>query len=353
MNKINKFKFSLLLSMMSASVFAANPPSSEIMELNIYQDSGEGHIYANNNMQAEIYISYEIAMGAVVKSITLRNANTLEKLEDIYGWSVDSYGNNYPHVIGQSSRNMVVQDNTVIKRYVRSSVIDNVDICVDLELTTGESKSTCQTSPSVSVQAIQPIRYSSNDFNLELIAKTVDDSNRSLFQYSLIVKNPSYLLPLKVKNALNVNDYGPSVYHVNAVDATAKAYRSSQSSASVSAFVLKPNDFTHVQFYGNNAAFYAKELRIVNDQTLATIIHYAPHRGRILVERELECYNIDSNYWNCAGVDLGQWVRLGDSFIKHHMRDTLPGRVQFEDLYGNTGEVLLHYPNGGAALTLL
>lgn len=352
MNKINKFKFSLLLSMMSASVFAANPPGSDIMELNIYQDGGEGRIYANNKMQTEIYISYRIAMEAVVKSITLRNANSLQKLEDIYGWSVDSYENNYPHVIGQSSRNMVVQDNTVIKRYVRSSVIDNVDICVDLELMSGERKTTCQTSPSVSVQAIQPIRYSSDDFNLELINKIVDGSNRSLFQYSLIAKNPSYLPPLKVKNALSVSDYGHSVYHLNAVDATAQAYRSSQSSASVSAFVMKPNDFTHVQFYGTDAKYYAKELRIVNDQTIATIVHYAPHKGRILVADELECYDVYDNYWHCAGIYAGEWLRVQDSYIESKMIDTLPGRVQFEDLYGNTGEVLLNYPNGGAALTL-
>ncbi|CAH8236483.1 hypothetical protein VAEKB19_5100012 [Vibrio aestuarianus] len=26
-----------------------------------------------------------------------------------------------------------------------------------------------------------------------------------------------------------------------------------------------------------------------------------------MVERELECYNIDSNYWNCAGIFRGQW----------------------------------------------
>lgn len=94
-------------------------------------------------MQVEIYIFYEIVMGVVVKFIILWNVNILEKFEDIYGWFVDSYGNNYLYVIGQLSRNMVVQDNMVIKCYVCSSVIDNVDICVDLELIIGESKSIC------------------------------------------------------------------------------------------------------------------------------------------------------------------------------------------------------------------
>lgn len=356
MKNENKFTIALLTTLISSSVFA-----TEISSVNLYQDSGEGRIYANDRMQAEIYVSYDIEEGAQVEDIFLLNRNTREKITDIPGWSVDRQSNEYLHVIGMSSRSMALPSlNRTTERlnlYVRSDRVDNVDLCVEVTTVSGESQDNCDYGNAVQVQAIQPIRYSSDDFELKIINKIIDNSHRDLYQYSLLARNTN-LLPIKAKKLLSVAAYGSSVYHLSALDALVRDYqRGDERSTSVTAFAMTPNDFSKVEYNGQDGGNYTKPLMTVNEQTIATIVHYARHKRIMLVGNRLEC-NDEKNrvgYWVCS---LGQpdvtgagW-KLGDEAVSPHLTDILPGRLQIEDRYGNTGELVFNYPNDGDTLTM-
>lgn len=356
MKNENKFTIALLTTLISSSVFA-----TEISSVNLYQDSGEGRIYANDRMQAEIYVSYDIEEGAQVEDIFLLNRNTREKITDIPGWSVDRQSNEYLHVIGMSSRSMALPSlNRTTERlnlYVRSDRVDNVDLCVEVTTVSGESQDNCDYGNAVQVQAIQPIRYSSDDFKLELINKMIDSRHRDLFQYSLLARNTN-LLPIKAKNLLSADDYGSSVYHLSALDALVRDYqRGDGRSTSVAAFAMTPSDFITIEYNGQDGGNYTKPLLAVNDQTIATIVHYARHGGRMLVGDRLECrdYKSVDGYWVCSlgqPGETGSAWKLGDGAVSPYLTDILPGKLQIEDLYGNTGDIFLNYPSGGDTLIL-
>ncbi|WP_341659992.1 hypothetical protein [Vibrio sp.] len=88
---IRKIKSIIAVSVVSSFILnsvclASSPPNeSEIKELSITIDNGDGAIYANGNMQLEVSVNYELLEGANVASIELLTPNSDLRSDPILG----------------------------------------------------------------------------------------------------------------------------------------------------------------------------------------------------------------------------------------------------------------------------
>ncbi|MDE1242887.1 hypothetical protein [Vibrio aestuarianus] len=173
------FKFKKLLAYITLGCLSVSaqafegPPGNEISKLGISIDNGEGTIYANGNMQAEVHIYYELVEGAQIKAIRLIDRNTRQPLQDSPYWFVDTTENEYLHVISynqnRSSTGLpsLKTGEVHVRRYVRASRIDNVDVCLEIETMSGSMSDTCIYGETVKLQAVAPVVIDSTDFELQ------------------------------------------------------------------------------------------------------------------------------------------------------------------------------------------
>ncbi|MDE1337659.1 hypothetical protein [Vibrio aestuarianus] len=358
--KFNKLLAYITLGCLSVSAQAFDgPPGNEISKLGIRIDTGEGMIYANGNMQAEVHVYYELVEGAQIKAIRLIDRNTRQPLQDSPYWFVDTTENEYLHVISynqnRSSTGLpsLKTGEVYVRRYVRASRIDNVDVCLEIETMSGSMRDTCINGETVQLQAVAPVVIDSSDFELQHVATLMSNHNRHLQQKYLKVRDPKLAPGLKIDFMESDGDSN-GVYNLDSYFNAVRDYQLwDDRSTYVGAWLLKPHDFNKVRFHSLDGNYIDVNLFHSGDTSIvAEVIHYETHEARILAGQR-ECWRYDSTYYYCTDWGYtGEMEFVYKDGIDRYIKDKVPSRVNVTDQFGNRGYFTLDYPNGGDDLVL-
>ncbi|NRF12892.1 hypothetical protein [Vibrio coralliilyticus] len=178
------------------------PPLNPFKNISV-STSGNGVIYANGNMQAELLITYDLDSGYKIESVQMKKLHTEEDLGDKGIWNVDVEENSFFHTIGRTSALISSNDKgkEFLYRYIRSSKVSTIDTCVELVAVDNAGKkftqSTCDgltNNSFVKLTSIEPPRI-----NAKSVSVTPYDTaglgtkNGSEFTViDLIVNDPNY-----------------------------------------------------------------------------------------------------------------------------------------------------------------
>ncbi|MDE1241990.1 hypothetical protein, partial [Vibrio aestuarianus] len=282
-----------------------------------------------------------------------------QPLQDSPYWFVDTTENEYLHVISYNENRSSTGLPTLktgevyVKRYVRASRIDNVDVCLEIITRSGSMRDTCINGQTVQLQAVAPVVIDSSDFELQHVATLMSNHNRHLQQKYLKVRDPRLAVGLKIEGVVgsSAEDYYP-------LDSSQNIVRDYQlwddRSAYVGAWILKPNDYRKVRFGSLNGNYIDANITNYNDTNIVgNIIHYETHEERILAGRR-ECWWHSGGYYPCTSSIYSGNVYWEDASLLHEMyvHDKVPARVNVTDRFGNQGYFTLDYPNRGDDLVL-
>ncbi|MDE1337377.1 hypothetical protein [Vibrio aestuarianus] len=359
--KFKKLLAYITLGFLSASALAFDgPPGNEISKLGIRIDTDEGMIYANGNMQAEVHVYYELVEGAQIKAIRLIDRNTRQPLQDSPYWFVDTTENGYLHVISynenRSSTGLpsLKTGEVYVRRYVRASRIDNVDVCLEIETMSGSMRDTCINGETVTLKAIAPVVIDSTDFELQYATTLVHDADRRLEQWYLKVRDPKLAPGLKIE-FMQTDRYSNDLFGLHSNYAAVRDYQLwDASSAFVGAWLLRPHDFNKARFHSLDGNYIDVNLIHSGDTSIvAEVLHYETHRARILAGQR-ECWRHDSTLYYCTifAYTGGMEYVLKEVIHNSYIEDKVPSRVNVTDQFGNQGYFTLDYPNGGDDLVL-
>lgn len=362
--KFNKLSAFITLGCLSASAlaFSAPPPGNEIMNISLRIDNNEGTIYANGNMQAQLYVQYELVEGARLKEITILNRNSRQPLQDSPNWFVDRSENEYLHVISYDSRSSTelptskTSDVVTRYRYVRAGQVDNVDLCVRIETESGSVKDNCENGAPVYLQAIAPVVIDSSDFELVHVKNIISDSERHMEQKYIKVRDPRLAVGLKIEGTAP-DDYNDKIYRLSSYHNAIRDYQLWQPISNyVGAWLFKPNDFNKILYSTTSGGVLVDLLHSNDASIIAEVIHYEVHQYRFLA-LGLECMERDSYYYCTKGYYESGTQWMPGYYIDPAMKDKLPNtepssKVNVTDQYGNQGYFILDYPNGGDDLVL-
>ncbi|PKG37063.1 hypothetical protein [Psychromonas sp. Urea-02u-13] len=133
-------------------------PDGPIQELNTPKISmlGNGNIYANSVMQAQVKVDYEVSVGFSLDSVTLCDAYTMIPLQEEQLWEVSQHSNGYLHEIitssSQAEEYQFFPSNWAPKNAVRylskaNNIASSIEVCavVSGRQSNGETiaKTTC------------------------------------------------------------------------------------------------------------------------------------------------------------------------------------------------------------------
>jgi hypothetical protein len=157
------------------------PPGTGINNVEIIT-TGDGRIYANGKMQAEVAILYDIDDNVNIREIKLLRNRTSDDIQSL-GWIYkDEAGNAAPKNDFLNNISSGYNVNNInsnhYTRYIRSNKIDTIDICVEIvaeityptEGTTEVSRNTCDGNVNhgfVTIQAIQPYIADPDEFYMK------------------------------------------------------------------------------------------------------------------------------------------------------------------------------------------
>jgi|GEM_PF-3249105 len=175
------FLLAFLLSLYSGVVFSSpssgpkEKPFSRLFLEGTYLDvSPNSKIYANNRMQAEIEIYYQLKSNYTFKDASIKKLYTAETIDSL---SVSDTHNGYVLDIrlGDGSGRSKREHYSRVSKYVAGNRADVYQLCVEASATkdsTGEvvTQSTCSgttNKSSVVVEMLTPRTFSSSDFTYE------------------------------------------------------------------------------------------------------------------------------------------------------------------------------------------
>ncbi|PKG37402.1 hypothetical protein [Psychromonas sp. Urea-02u-13] len=164
-------------------------PDGPIQELNAPTISvfGNGEIYANSTMQAQVKVNYTALSGFSFERVTLCDLYTMTPIQEDQQWKVSEIDNGYLHEIYPSnpktSQDQFVSPNFIsfhATRYLNKNndTADSAEVCAVVSGTqsNGEpiAKTTCigDNTSSVYVRALQPVF-----FEFELVKNKIKENN--------------------------------------------------------------------------------------------------------------------------------------------------------------------------------
>ncbi|MFH0271673.1 hypothetical protein [Vibrio jasicida] len=172
--------FLLMAAMSSTNALADGPPGSEIIDLYLHAGNGSQitEIYANGNMPAVVKVYYNLAEGAELQNIELRQAGMQGGEELPNSWTVTKDNPN-PELPNDKTRSMLrdAKDTQVEYKYLTTNQILQTSICARIT-TSNDSKDTCAVGPTngvVKVSSEAPLSYSIASWNVS--TSNVDDGD--------------------------------------------------------------------------------------------------------------------------------------------------------------------------------
>ncbi|WP_061019309.1 hypothetical protein [Vibrio splendidus] len=202
------------------------PPDIAINSLSIITQ--EGKVYANNRAQVRAIIFYDIAEGNEVESLRLLESRTRLPLSS-FGITVEREKNGYkPGLYSQSRESKdnidllsLVKNSKerFIERYIRVSNDEaglDIDICVEITLTSGETDDTCseQTNDySINVKTYRPLVWKADDFKDSNIKWSTEDTK--VGNFIVLDDDGNFSFEGKSTATLELKDELPKIVNYN------------------------------------------------------------------------------------------------------------------------------------------
>ncbi|WP_240207697.1 hypothetical protein [Vibrio sp. CyArs1] len=350
---------------LASSFTLANGPEWAPNQLTIHQSSGAGAIYANGNMQAEVYVHWDLREGEIVESIALKKLHTGEPLREVDYWDFSELENAFRHVISPSSSGVNysnINSNTEHQYlYITSGDVGVVDVCVEITAsvpypggTQEETYDTCEGTGNnsyVTINAIQPLRYSADDFVLTPEEVWVDNKYEKITLQNL-EKRP-YVAEIHEISYVGQEVNTSSIFeeYIEENHVALNDYQGEEKISSWVAAMILDQDL-HDSFkyqYPQSGTVATLEIPypVVTNDYLATVLTHALHKKKFKA-RDYTCYPYYRSVggYECITPDSTGYRSATKSVVDTWKFEKKDNTIDIVDAYGTQSQIVLHFGQG-------